>query len=240
MPIIAKLSPAAWNQPLKVKIFAVVGFLIAMISAFIFVYLPQKLEAQATRNLHDKAASISQMTAFSVGSALYFGDQDAGHEALLGASLNDELVSIVVFDRRDTVFASYGPVAGHGGTSFADAGTTYLLETPIHLLGDRLGTLHTTFSLLELQREVRRARVTVAVISLLVCGIGSILVFSISSVMNAPLRNMLLAVAQIDRGDWWQRAEVRSSDEMGMLAASFNDMVESVQSRTHDLEQEIG
>jgi len=47
-------------------------------------------------------------------------------------------------------------------------------------------------------------------------------------------------VAQIDRGDWWQRAEVRSSDEMGMLAASFNDMVESVQSRTHDLEQEIG
>ncbi|MDA0336981.1 MAG: HAMP domain-containing protein [bacterium] len=107
------------------------------------------------------------------------------------------------------------------------------------MYGETLGSLRTTFSMFELREEVHRARVTVAAVSLLVFLIGSLVVFGLSSVITAPLRDMLQAVGHIDRGDWSQRVEVRSSDEMGMLAKSFNDMVTSVQNRTKDLEQEI-
>ena len=241
MPSLRGLSPAAWNQPFKIKLFTVVGFLIAVISSFIFVYVPSQLEEQATRNLRGKAISIAEMTAYSVGAAVHFEDREAAQDALQGARLNPELRSIVVYDRQGLVFVSYDPALGqHGALPADDDQDLFTLDTPIRMYGESVGTLKASFSLAGLRQEVRRARAAVAAISALVFLFGAIAVFGISSVMTAPLRSMMRTVARIDRGDWSQRAQVSSSDEIGVLAKSFNDMVASVQRRTRQLETEIG
>ncbi|MDO9548058.1 MAG: hypothetical protein Q7J65_03725, partial [Candidatus Marinimicrobia bacterium] len=70
----------------RAKLILALSSLIAVISVFIYVYFPLKLENQLLNSMTIKADQISRMIAYGVTPALYFEDRDAVNE-IFGAAL---------------------------------------------------------------------------------------------------------------------------------------------------------
>ncbi len=69
-------------------------------------------------------------------------------------------------------------------------------------------------------------------------GIGFALTFGIRRVIQ-PLQSLSEITRKFAEGDWNQRAEVRSNDEVGILASSFNYMANEIGEVYHSLEQKV-
>ncbi len=69
-------------------------------------------------------------------------------------------------------------------------------------------------------------------------GIGFALTFGIRRVIQ-PLQSLSEITRKFAEGDWDQRAEVQSNDEVGILASSFNYMANEIGEVYHSLEQKV-
>ncbi|MGZ5473509.1 MAG: HAMP domain-containing sensor histidine kinase, partial [Thermoanaerobaculia bacterium] len=104
--------------------------------------------------------------------------------------------------------------------------------------GDReLARLRIGVSLRRLHSEVRQMRVAIGALSLLILGAGLLAVALISNVLTKPLRHVAAGAQQIAAGDLAHRVPQGGNDEIGQLAASFNDMAERVAERDASLRQ---
>jgi signal transduction histidine kinase len=61
----------------------------------------------------------------------------------------------------------------------------------------------------------------------------------ISRTISKPILDLAKATEQFGRGDLSYRAQVRSQDEIGLLASAFNNMAESTMQNTRQLQSEI-
>lgn len=68
-------------------------------------------------------------------------------------------------------------------------------------------------------------------VALLVCGASLFLAGGITK----PLEKLVVLTRDIGRGDFSRRIEVSSRDEMGMLAGSFNEMIQALEKSSQDL-----
>lgn len=66
---------------------------------------------------------------------------------------------------------------------------------------------------------------TIIIISIV---IGSVLVYFITLSITKPLRNIVTSAKKISKGDLTEKITVHSKDEIGQLAASFNEMADSL------------
>jgi uncharacterized membrane protein affecting hemolysin expression len=107
MRLFTRFFPKGWFTAIRTKLAVVITLLIGVISVFIFIYFPSELEEQAIKAIAAKAQSIIEMTAFSVGPALFFEDIQSIEEALAGARQNKDLVYIVVLNDSGRVIASF-------------------------------------------------------------------------------------------------------------------------------------
>jgi two-component system sensor histidine kinase BaeS len=104
---------------------------------------------------------------------------------------------------------------------------------PIQLNGTRVGTLlAVSEGIGSLIAREFLASVNIALVkSMLLAGaIALLLGFLLFNQITAPLRAMQKAAERIANGDLQTRVEVKSSDELGDLAESFNDMAENLAS----------
>jgi two-component system NtrC family sensor kinase len=92
-----------------------------------------------------------------------------------------------------------------------------------------LGVLDVTMPLGEIDRNIRRSRWAIAVLSL-----GAILVLSVITGLmvrwwiGIPVRELLKGTRQVAGGNLAYRVEVGRDDELGMLANSFNSMTDKL------------
>ncbi len=80
--------------------------------------------------------------------------------------------------------------------------------------------------------QVRAFMIYQLIITLLSSGIA----LGMSLILTSPIRRLTNASRRIASGKYGQRANIRSSDEIGELAQSFNSMAESVEGKIHQLE----
>ncbi|MCS6913244.1 MAG: SpoIIE family protein phosphatase [Myxococcales bacterium] len=116
----------------------------------------------------------------------------------------------------------------------------YVFAVPVVALGRRQGTLVVTYSLrgleLELQRieadriATRRAQVLRGlVMGLIFVLVGTALAIWQGLRISQPIKLLAQRADQIAHGDMSARAEVTSSDEIGLLAENFNYMADRLQ-----------
>ena len=68
--------------------------------------------------------------------------------------------------------------------------------------------------------------------------IGVILIgYFVARLIINPLSSLVRTTRAIAGGDLTQRSEVKTNDEIGLLANTFNNMTENLQQRTHELEK---
>ena len=86
---------------------------------------------------------------------------------------------------------------------------------------------------------ISKLQTELIVFSVMIFTIGAILSYFLSQQIFKPLRNLVKALNQVEKGDLKQRANVTSSDEVGELAVSFNRMVIQLEGLQQALEKRI-
>lgn len=232
-----KLTSYFFNLNIRTKLFAVISILIAGISLFVYLYFPRQYETQATKAIAAKANSITQMTAFSLSAALVFTDIPEIEEVFKNTKQNKDLVYIILLDTSGKEIASFNNrqaeqanyLEAKSKNSISPDRMTFGTVSPIISNDQEIGQLYLGFSLTEIYEDIENVRKSITIISIIILAGGMIVLFSLSSLITRPLRQMTKITEKISHGDLTQRTTVKSKDEAGILAISFNKMVDKLE-----------
>lgn len=96
-----------------------------------------------------------------------------------------------------------------------------------------LGILQTDFSLLSVDNDIREQTINITINALVFMFVTSLVLFLfLRKSVYKPVSLLAKAMQQISGGDTSRRVSINSNNEIGMLAATFNSMVENLQKTT--------
>ncbi len=104
----------------------------------------------------------------------------------------------------------------------------YGIFFPITAAGARLGTVVLGYSGAAIQTEIARARREIVWIWLLTAALALMLAFALSSYISRPITTIAAAMQSASEGEVKGVLSVRRTDEIGILALSFNKMAEDL------------
>ncbi len=232
------------NLKIRTKLFFAISILIAVISFFVYLYFPHQYEKQATNAIAAKANSITQMTAFSLSAALDFTDITVIEEVFETTKQNKDLDYISLLDASGKEISSFNKEQAEQANyletkntnNISSDGMIFKTWIPILKENQEIGRLYLGFSLVEIYNEIKNARKSITIISIVILVGGMIILFGLSTLITSPLRQMTKTTEKILHGDLTQRTTVKSKDEAGILAISFNKMVDKVEQAQGELE----
>lgn len=232
-----------WYNTIRGKFFLIFSLLVLFFSAFIQVYIPTRLRSQALSSIEEKVQTLGEFMAFNLSPALVFEDPETAGEALEAARQNPKIAFAVILDTKDEVFAGFGnELAEKLGFANIKAGVSedeefYLCSVPVMHEGTAIGNLYLGHSLKAMKEEIAVSRTWIGAISLLFLVLGILFVYMVSVALTRNLRSIVYTVRRIGRGDFSQRANVASRDETGILATSFNLMLQNLEDSTQELQR---
>jgi signal transduction histidine kinase len=130
-----------------------------------------------------------------------------------------------------------------GGQNFLDVRTSVrveasqeddILATQRRTADVDLGTVRVGFSAAPAQALIAHVRVLGGMLGLAIALAGSLVAAALIHVMTRPLAQLMEGNRRVARGDYGLRLEVRTRDEFGRLAGSYNQMTDEIQ-RSHEL-----
>ncbi|TVM17910.1 hypothetical protein DPQ33_07310 [Oceanidesulfovibrio indonesiensis] len=191
---------------------------------------------------------ITAIIAENLNAALYFQDPDAAHETLSALDTNPRIRGGWLYAADGSLFAAYArqdaevarmftslgiPMFGDGMRLESDIMARYL---PVHVQGERVGTLYVESDLQELENRLH-ANLGIA---LLVFAAASFVALVLSAFFQRLISRPVSALAETARRisrdkDYTLRAELFGEDELGQFAMTFNEMLDEVQRRDEAL-----
>ena len=221
----------------RARLALTMGALILVIAAAIFIYVPRKLEEEALALMSHKAETVAQLTAFTIHPAIYFQDRAALAEALSGARGDRDVAYVIVTDPAGKTLAAVHPERATGGRGVSRDRALYEVAAPIRDGSRELARLSIGISLARLNRELAETRVAIGLLSALILAAGLGAVVLLSNVLTRPLREVAAGAQRIAAGELGHRVPEGRRDEIGQLAATFNDMAARIAERDAALRQ---
>lgn len=230
---------------IRAKLVVIFTLGVAFISSFIYIYFPIKLEKQAFRFAAQKAQSISDMTAFSISSPLFFGDKTDISEVFDSVEQDEDIVYLVVLNDRGEVFSAFNHERAvdvdfkslSWGRLGARHESIYRTMSPILHNKRQIGRLYLGMSLANIKSQVETTKKTTTLVSFTFLIFGILAVIFISTVITKPLNKMVQTIEQITNGDLSKRVSLTANDEVGNLAASFNAMVANLEAYSKEMKE---
>jgi signal transduction histidine kinase len=219
----------------RTRLTLTMGALILLIAAALFLYLPRKLEQEAIALISHKAETLAQLTAFTIHPALYFQDRAALEEALSGTRHDKDVAYVIVVDPAGKTLSSMHPERATGGRGASR--NLYEVVMPIRDGTRDLARLQIGISLARLNREIAQARLTMALLGAFMLAAALIAVVLIGNLLTRPLREVAAGAQRIAAGELTHRVSDGRADEIGQLAAAFNDMAAKIAERDASLRQ---
>jgi len=96
---------------------------------------------------------------------------------------------------------------------------------PILVNGQKWGTARVGVSRKRMEAEIVRTRAELAALTLVMLLLGGVTAAVIARRISQPVQQLAESAVALARGEWNQRIEPRTDDEIGRLAAAFNHMV---------------
>jgi class 3 adenylate cyclase/HAMP domain-containing protein len=106
-------------------------------------------------------------------------------------------------------------------------------------LGEKIGTLRIGISLQQVNRAVRNAVNKALLVGALAWGFGLIGAYILAQQLSHPLRRLQFSAVKIAAGNLQHRADIDRADEIGALAAAFNEMATALQASFSRLQKTL-
>jgi signal transduction histidine kinase len=188
-----------------------------------------------------EVAAIGNIVADQVGPAITLSDRKAASE-LLGSLRADNLVrDAVLYSARGDCFAEFHRSGANGCPARPPDGTrreadALVLVRSVSAGGDRLGTLVLAGdvpSMTAVLRQYLGGAILIFALSLVVAAVVAVV---LQSRVSSPILAMARVAERIaETHQFADRVTVASADELGVLADSFNTMLEEIGRRDAEL-----
>ena len=231
-------------SPLRRKLTALIaggGIVSALIAAVGFSYLDVNRFWQST---NAKVMAIASIVADQAEPAIALGDRKAAAEILNSLRADRTIRDAVIYDQRRGCFARMNSVSAacpalppDGLHHLRDAVT---LVRSIRTDGERQGTLVLSASIPSMKEMLGQYLGGAALIIALSLAVAAVLAVVLQARVSAPILAIAEVAERISQTHQFQdRVEVTSEDELGVLAQSFNSMLNEIARRDARLEREI-
>lgn len=136
----------------------------------------------------------------------------------------------------DFVFIARGAIVASTLPASASPGDYSVLATPLlDMAGNPLGELRILRSFEAARKRISALRRDMLLIWLSAVGAGLLLTYWMARRILQPVQQLDRAAAQIARGNYDSEVAVKSGDELGRLAKTFNDMCASIRKARDEL-----
>jgi putative nucleotidyltransferase with HDIG domain len=229
----------------RTKIFLLFAVLSIGISMFFLAYFPPRLERHIAKQIAESVAGTTNLVMLGVANELEVGDIRAQEriirsaceksEDILYAVLENDAGRVLAAVNRDkadkATYREQDPINPKGNSRYL-----YRTKTPVQSAGQTLGNLFLGFSFKNLVSEVQRERGLIIIARAAILIVSGLFVFLIAGMITRPLAHVTRTADRIAKGDLKQRVRINSRDEAGLLARTFNAMVDGLERAYRDME----
>ncbi len=226
-----------------------VGIIIISLG-IIAMFLPSVLESYFMKQKEDVMKNQGQKVARQLGVAFYTGiigidrlqsefsllegyadsiwliDKEGGLVAVSGDGENIEDVVIAKSELEEMFNGETIVIENRFNDIFSRS--TLTVGCPIWLGETVVGGLLVHTSIPEIKESIKDVYTVFIIAILISVGIAFILLYFMAKRIVKPLKDMTEASKVIASGDFKKRIEIKSNDEIGQLAANFNEMAEGL------------
>ncbi len=243
-----KFKGIIFPSTIGLKIFSGFFMLLLLISIFIFTYYPNMEKKVLNAVMHDKYESTAQMIAFGVGVGMASDNYEVIVASLEWAKKDSNIVLIEVHDNNNENYGSYNPTNikltipkfNQKDTIINIKEKPYHIVTvPIEYNNINHGRVSVYTSLEKhyniISKNSKRSFYITLAIFIFVMVLSLFFIKSITK----PLLQLQIAAQKIARGNYNIKVKVKSKDEIGILANSFNEMADQMKLFVQNLQKEV-
>jgi signal transduction histidine kinase/CheY-like chemotaxis protein len=195
------------------------------------------------REMVDTAVVIARVTAENSVTDLAFGDREAAHGTLSKLASLPSVRRAFLYDAKGALFATYysakrspAPAALPNVRRFI--GDELQVSEPVTDRGERYGTIYVAISTETLAAKVREHLLTLLILTLIMVGAAALLGLRLEKIVSEPILSLAGVAREIsEHHDYSVRVSVTSQDEIGTLAAGFNEMLTQIQRRQRERDE---
>ena len=230
---------------IRKKLWLSYSLLLMSISAFIYFYFPSQYEAHLTSALVNKVEAIAEMTSYNISPAMYFNDEANILESVKMAVLIPGINCCIVFDDNDKLILDYSikkNITSCDGScleksEFDNELMLYRSVREINYNGIYLGKIILCSDTKKLVDDVRKSKQNIFIISLILLILGLLFIFIVGYFISEPIKQIIENLKTISEGDFSKRSSIKTNDEIGLLADSFNIMAENLETAYKELSE---
>ncbi|HEU0048934.1 MAG TPA: HAMP domain-containing protein, partial [Nitrososphaera sp.] len=239
---------------LKLKIFLSVGlFYLAAVGTLTYLTIRSQRNLLLTQMAERAKAGINLME-LSVTGALYNLDTYRLETIARETKALPDVDYAYIFDSEGRIVGDFHEDQNQLFSTFTDELGQKILKsnaTLVNIVDERildisktvnlghqkLGGIRLGFDLNPIMEEIRNVTLTSVAAASAIFVIGLIIIFVITMRMTKPIERLTLAAKRIEGGDLQYRVSIHRDDEIGTLAAAFDQMAERLMERERELKE---
>ena len=239
---------------LKLKIFLSVGlFYLAAVGTLTYLTIRSQRNLLLTQMAERAKAGINLME-LSVTGALYNLDTYRLETIARETKALPDVDYAYIFDSEGRIVGDFHEDQNQLFSTFPDELGQKILKSnatrvnivdekildiskPVNLGHQKLGGIRLGFDLNPIMEEIRNVTLTSVAAASAIFVIGLIIIFVITMRMTKPIERLTLAAKRIEGGDLQYRVSIHRDDEIGTLAAAFDQMAERLMERERELKE---
>lgn len=231
------------SVPVRIKIMGIVLGVIFLLGVVATLQVRATTKAALHEELRRRGVSVARDVARLVTEPILTDNLFAIHELARDALENDHDVRYVfiVDSFQDVLAHTFGrgfpsELLGANSVGPGQRFSVEVLETEegvihdvaIPIMEGRLGAVRVGMTERRLRAVVGATTRFQLLVTAIVCFVGVVAAYLLTSVMTKPILDLVRATAAIRRGDFRQRVAVWAEDEVGRLTTAFNAMTEAL------------
>lgn len=260
----SKIRRVPYFSRLAGKFFLAFVPLLALFSLGAFFFIPHFYRQHGLNNLADQARDVGLIAAYSAAPAVFFEDKETLDEVLHSLSQDEDFLFAIIINEKGQDLAAFKKISDFDLTPFLPwtrgISRDKQVWIEIHGLdyqGKQLGQIVLGFSLKKIIIGTKSIQITMGLVSLILFLFNVLIAYYLSYLVTGSLRRITQTASEIASGDYSKRVSIAARDEVGLLALSFNQMLDRladtmthleearatlekrVEERTADLQREI-
>ena len=233
------------KKSIRSQIVASVTLILAVIVVFVAIYYPMRQRSDSMRTVESQASTLSEMLSFSVGMGLGESNFNLVQIAFEWAQKDKNVIYISIRDDKNSEIVTYNPtnikvnsVAMEDPDQVTETGNGLMACSTIKYKDTPLGKIILVYSLHEVNNAIlMNLLLSVAIILLIFMG-GVFAILWLTRIIIRQVDKLNNAVKQVADGDLKVDLDIKSNDEIGILAASFKRMTQSIKNANDMLNKE--
>jgi two-component system, sensor histidine kinase len=238
--------------PISAKLYSIVllASAVALLLATVCSFLIQRHFIR--KQLHDEIQTLANVITENSRAGLIFQDKKALQAILHSLVAKKSVLSGVIFGKNGEIFAEYRrdsnknshPIEYKSENSNLEGlrfqGNHAELNQQIIIDNERFGRLFIVVDLNEITNIVFIIALLMSGVLLLGLSLAMLLSTRLLRIVIDPIRSLSEVTRKISQEKKYHiRAEASGTDELGLLAASFNEMIEQIEKRDLHLEEKV-